>query len=323
MDNKHLHDMDVAVDFYEQRYLDGYMEEWDDNKKSKVREVIKGLGLPATGKALDFGCGNGVFTIILKECLPGWDIYGVEISPTAVQQASSKFPQCTFFGIDQAGNFKNQFDFLFSHHVIEHVQDLRETFSIINSYLKPVSSQLHILPCGNEGSYEYNIVSLKKNGIERDNGNRFFFEESGHLQRLTTREFENFEKEIGFTLVRDFYSNQFYGAVNWITKTSPTFLKKLTSTSDAINSNAATELNKLKSFLLPRLYLQFAYSKYWGIKSKWIKKGTDYVKMAALFIPAMFSYPVYRYYEKKALQEWRERNTERNGSEMFLFFKRG
>lgn len=322
MADQDLHDTKTAIDFYDKRYKDGYMEEWDDIKKNKVLEVIQLLELPATGKALDFGCGNGVFTNIIKKALPGWEVYGVEISPTAVSNARIKFPQCNFFGIEEAGQHLHSFDFLFSHHVIEHVQDLTETFSIIDSYLKPQASQLHILPCGNAGSYEQQICLLRKNGIETDKENRFFFEEPGHLRRLNTAEFATYEKAIGFSLAKEFYSNQHYGAVNWITKSSPRFVKKLTDASTAVNEDAKKELQQLRGKLLPLTYLQFPYSKYWAVKSKWHKSVTDYIKLAVYFFPAMVSKMVYDTYDAKSAAEWKQHKTEVNGSEMFLFFKR-
>ena len=58
---KHLYDKESSVEFYDARYEEGYMEEWDEAKKSKVIEIIKDLPLPQKGTALDFGCGNGVF----------------------------------------------------------------------------------------------------------------------------------------------------------------------------------------------------------------------------------------------------------------------
>src|SRR5258705_6505115 len=219
-----LHDKKIAVEFYEDRYEKGYMEEWDDLKKIKVKQVLSQLQLPSTGKALDFGCGNGVFTRILKDALPEWEIFGVEISATAVQNASKRIPGCIFFEANESEKYKNQFDLLFSHHVIEHVQNLDETFETINVYLKLHSSQLHILPCGNKGSYEYDIVVSKKNGIDKEKENRFFYEEQGHLRRLTSDSFAFYEKKIGFDLKKEFYSNQVYGAINWITKTSPRFV---------------------------------------------------------------------------------------------------
>ena len=319
---KDLHDKEVAVEFYEDRYENGYMEEWDDLKKKKIREILQELQLPAKGKALDFGCGNGVFTRLIKDVLPTWEVYGVEISSIAVQNARKRIPDCIFFESKDAGKYLGQFDFLFSHHVIEHVQDINETFSTINAYLKPSSSQLHVLPCGNPGSYEYGISILKKNGIETDKDNRFFFEEPGHLRRLTTIEFSEHENRFGFNLREAWYSNQINGAINWITKSSPRFVKRLTDPSDAINADAETELNKLRKKLLGLTYSQFAYTKYLEIKTKWHKTAMDRIKLAALSIPAMLAKKTYQEWDMKAAKEWNEMKKKENGSEMYLYFKR-
>ncbi len=319
---KDLHNIETAVEFYEDRYEKGYMEEWDDLKKNKVKEVLLELKLPPNGKALDFGCGNGVFTRIIKDTLPGWQVFGVEISSIAVQNARKRIPDCTFFEASESDNYKNQFDFLFSHHVIEHVPDISEIFEVINGYLKSQSSQLHILPCGNKGSYEYEISVLNKNGIDPQKENRFFYEEPGHLRRLTSDEFAAYEKKAGFDLKKEFYSNQEYGAINWITKSSPRFVKKLTDTRDALDNLSLEKIKTLRKKLLPLTYLQFPYSKFLEIKNKWHKKLSDHIKLVILFLPAMISKPFYNYWDKKAAEEWKKNKTQKNGSEMFLFFIR-
>lgn len=319
---KNLHDKKVSEEFYDTRYEEGYMEEWDEGKKNKVREIIKGLELPAQGKALDFGCGNGVFTILLKECLPAWEVFGVEISKVAVANAQKKYPSCHFFLADEAATHYKAFDLLFSHHVIEHVQNVSETFRTINLYLKDNAHQLHILPCGNAGSLEYRISQWIKGGIEKEKGNRFFFEEPGHLQRLTSKEFEAYEARIGFRLVQGYFANQYHGAVNWITKSSPRFVKKLTNFTAATDDDARQELKALRKKLLPLTYLQFPYSKFWEIKSKWRKKAKDYALLSGLFVPAQFSKIVFDNLEAEAAKEWQEKKHDAKGSEMYLFFKR-
>jgi SAM-dependent methyltransferase len=317
-----LHNKDAAIEFYEDRYEKGYMEEWDDLKKNKVKEVLKELNLPSKGKALDFGCGNGVFTRLIKDIFPDWEVYGVEISSIAVKNARKRIPDCLFFEAKEAAAYFGQFDFLFSHHVIEHVQDINETFDIINAYLKKTSSQLHVLPCGNVGSYEYELSILKRNGIEKEKDNRFFFEEPGHLRRLTTKEFAEYESNFGFKLENAWYSNQTDGAINWITKSSPRFVKKLTDSTDALDINAKEKLEKLRKYLLSLTYSQFAYTKYLEIKNKWNKTIVDRIKLAILFFPAMIAKSNYQIWDKKAAEEWNRQKKNEKGSEMFLYFKR-
>ncbi len=52
----------------------------------------------------------------------------------------------------------------------------------MDGYLKPESSMLHFMPCGNEGSYEYNVCLLRSDGINTELENRFFFEDEGHVR---------------------------------------------------------------------------------------------------------------------------------------------
>ena len=85
---------------------------------------------------------------------------------------------------------------------------------------------------------------------------------------------------------------------------------------------AQAELVALRKKLLPLTLLQFPYSKYWLIKSKWNKSLKDRVFLAALALPSLISKTYFDKYQKLAADEWTRRKTERNGSEMFLFFSR-
>lgn len=310
------------IDLYESRYQEGYMESWDESKKNKIIEIFKSLDLPEQGNLLDFGSGNGVFTILLKKILPKWNIYGFEISTTALRNAKEAFPNCTFFGEEELESYTQNFDFIFSHHVLEHVQDLEESLQTINNLLKENASQLHILPCGNEGSFEYEICIKKINGIEINKNNRFFFEEPGHLRRVTSSEFSALENKFNFKLEKEFYSNQYWGAINWITKSSPRFVLKLTNSAHAINNTMASELAKFRKYLLPLTLLQFPYSKFLALALQRKKHNTYFIKKVFLFLPAMISKIMYLHLEKKSIAEWKEKKYDKKGSEMFLYFIR-
>lgn len=73
--------------FYESRYESNYMDSWPDWKKERIKELIKSFNLPSSGSALDFGCGTGVLTRVLKDTLPSWDIWGTDVSETAIEKA--------------------------------------------------------------------------------------------------------------------------------------------------------------------------------------------------------------------------------------------
>jgi trans-aconitate methyltransferase len=318
-----LYDQKRSVEFYEDRYKKDYMDEWPIEKKRKIFEVIQELQLPAKSDALDFGCGNGVLTEIIRQALPSWKIYGTDISKKAVAYAKVRYPGCVFFEASNPYFIQKKFDFVFTHHIFEHVFNLSEVFNQMNEYLKPESSMLHFLPCGNEGSYEYNICLLRKDGINTDLENRFFFEDEGHVRRLTTDEFCRLCQTKGFELQKEFYSNQRYGAIEWITNSNPKFVLMFSDSSQAINKKAKRKLKKARMYLILITALRLPSQ----IVTKLLKKRNKQLKHYILLLIGLpfsiFSSPIDKYWKKKAKEEWDTKKFERNGSEMCLYFKRG
>lgn len=164
--------------FYDERFEHGYMSEWPPWRRRRVGQFVRALGLPPKGRALDFGCGQGVFTRVIYEALPDWEVWGTDLSTVGLREAARRVPQCHFAvggEIVQHGPF----DFVFTHHVLEHVVDLDDTLAFLTSLLTPNGQMLHILPCGNPGSFEHGVCRLRDDGIDEVNG-RFFFDENGH-----------------------------------------------------------------------------------------------------------------------------------------------
>ncbi len=113
-----LYDRQTSEKFYNERYQSGYMYEWPLEKKKRISEVIRALDLPKLGEALDFGCGNGIFTEVIRLALPDWQVYGVDFSSVAIQGAKAQFPDCTFFTPADKDLMNKKFDFLFTHHCL-------------------------------------------------------------------------------------------------------------------------------------------------------------------------------------------------------------
>ena len=164
--------MDISQ-FYNDWYARGYMDEWPIEKKQRVFKLIKCLNLTETGDLLDLGCGNGEFTGFLKKALPKWNVYGIDISSVAIENAKKRNPDCLFYLSSDSNFIGKKFDFLFTHHVLEHVENMNKIWEEINKYLKEKTSILHILPCGNEGSFEYDLSLLKRMGLRRIQGTGF------------------------------------------------------------------------------------------------------------------------------------------------------
>ena len=111
-----LYNKSNSVEFYDDRYKQGYMENWPLKKKQRIIDIIHSMKLPVTGEALDFGCGNGVFTGVIKEALPQWKVYGVDISAVAIENAKKRYTDCNFFVLNEGSHTDKKFDFIFSHH---------------------------------------------------------------------------------------------------------------------------------------------------------------------------------------------------------------
>lgn len=319
-----LYDRHTSVAFYEERYTQGYMHDWPTEKKQRILEVLSSLDLPTRGEALDFGCGNGVLTDVIRQALPPeWKVYGTDISAVAIENAKKRYPTCTFFVANDKHFSDKRFDFLFTHHVLEHVFNLHQTLSEVSSYLKAAASaMLHILPCGNEGSFEHNVCLLRKDGINSELEGRFFFEDEGHVRRLTTEQLSALCMKMGFVLTQQYYSNQYFGAINWITQSGPSFLRMFTDTSQALDKEAESELKKLRYQLLGIWALRYPVAFVESRLRKVNRSMRDYIFLIMGLPMYVFTKPVDTYIKVKVLKEWETRKMERNGSEMYLFFKR-
>ena len=86
--------------------------------------IKSGIILPC--KTIDFGCGTGNYAIYLAG--QGFDVTGIDISPTAVKiaegNAEKKGEKCTFIAADVLGDLqevKETFDFAYDWELLHHI----------------------------------------------------------------------------------------------------------------------------------------------------------------------------------------------------------
>jgi trans-aconitate methyltransferase len=317
---KTLYEKNAAPEFYEERYVKGYMDEWPVEKKQRIFKLIQGLKLPETGKALDIGCGNGVFTDVIKQALPKWDVYGAEISATAIEHARSRYANCNFFVATDPQVKEQTFDFIFSHHVLEHVYNVEDFFTELAPQLNPDASMLHICPCGNEGSLEDQVCRMMKNGIDYEREERRFFEEPGHLRRLTTEHLSGVLDKKGYKLAQDWYYHQYWSAILMITDWQRDEVKKFTDASSAIDQAAADKLRKMRSYLLPLTLLRLPLITRKVVLNQVQKGIKEYIKLIGATMLYPIAKPIEYWINQKGLQEWEDRQKDRRGGEMYLYF---
>lgn len=307
------------VSFYDDRYATGYMEEWPEDKKQRIYEVVRSLGFPEKGDALDFGCGNGVFTHVIKRALPGWNIDGMDISSVAIEQAQKRCSDCSFFLPENKDLKVKKYDFLFTHHVLEHVDDLEGIWQAMSQYAKGTSSMLHVLPCGNPGSFEHQICLLHRDGIDKNKGDKFFFEDVSHVRRLNTEKMNRLAVQYGFSLSGEWYSHQLWGGIDWITLERPSLILSL--------SNPKRARNALSAFKLVLLGIALAGIKVMRFPSNTIDYKKDnmslqkyYLCFLLLFLLYPFSKLMNLFLRWMAEREWSHEKGKRSGSEMYLYY---
>ena len=318
-----LYDLQTSRDFYEERYDHGYMDQWPLEKKQRIFDVIRSLDLPAEGDALDFGCGNGVLTEIVRQALPpAWRVYGTDLSSKAVGNAQRRYPSCTFFSGETTASVPERYDFLFTHHVLEHVYDIDETIDLMEGFLKDHAAMLHILPCGNEGSFEHGVCISRTDGINAELQNRFFYDEEGHVRRLTSNQLKSFFMPRGFELSKDFYCYQQAGAIDWITRSDRSFIEMFADPTKARDQQAKRRLSQLRwKLLLVHLLRRPAVAVDNKLRQD-RRTLRDCVLIAAGLVLYPFSHLVNRSIKRRADAEWERDRMNPGGSEMFHFYKR-
>ena len=311
-----------TIELYDDEYAHGYMDQWPAQTRERVCSLLRRLPLGATGNALDFGCGNGFFTDVLSTALPGWKVYGTEISGIALANCRKRFPDCTFLNASELGDSAIKFDLLFTHHVLEHVDNLSETAEYISTLLGPNAHMLHILPCGNAGSLEHSVCMLVRNGIDPAHENRFFYEPDIHLRRLRTEDLQSQFGKHGFSLVSDYYRCHNYAAVDYYTQQHPRVILSFLNPANAIDSKARRKLTLLRYAFLAIWILRFPAFLFENKLEKRAKSVRDYIYLAICLLAYPASKPFDFIMKWLAEREWARRNKDRAGAEMYLLFKR-
>jgi 2-polyprenyl-3-methyl-5-hydroxy-6-metoxy-1,4-benzoquinol methylase len=131
------------------RRLALYPEYW--HLKWAGREIIPFRG---EGRVLDVGCGPGRLLRVLRD--QGWETYGVDFSPVAVEYATKKHGLNVKLGKLEEASYKGDFfDVVMFHHSLEHVYEPVETLREAHRTLKPGGLLLIMIP--NAGSFEARV----------------------------------------------------------------------------------------------------------------------------------------------------------------------
>lgn len=150
---------------------------------------------------------------------------------------------------------------------------------------------------------------------------KFFFEDISHLRRLNTDQMNRFAAQYGFNLDAEYYSNQFHGAIDWITLSSPIFILDMTDPKKAKDIISGIKLACLCVLLFLVKCMRFPANTI-DYKRGRIKSYKYYI----LFLILSILYPLSKltniYLRYKSDSEWQNQRRIQNGSEMYLYYKR-
>lgn len=296
-------------EYYDGRYVSGYMDSWDSFTELKIRRFFQRITIGDRQDWLDFGCGQGALTGLLANICPTASVTGCDISPVAIAKARERI-QGAGFSVWNPEKLVEAFDLVFSHHVLEHVQDIDETLDQLDAVTNSNGLHFHILPCGNEGSLEWKVAKSTMNGFEKYG--RFFYEEEGHLRRLSSNELTDLYVKRGYRLIEAGFANQKYGAYNWLIGMGPGYITDFADPGRGVSSGAKAWLRwtRLSILLL------------WRMRYLSENRPTSRVKSSLYPLVHPISKIVVSRFEKALNNEICNEFRNESGSEMLLCFQK-
>lgn len=176
-------------DYYEElwRSLPQQLEhpDFDLRRRFLLREATAGE------RALDLGCGDGVFTAELARA--GVRVIGADVAEAALERARSRYPGLDLRLVKPEAPLPfedNTFELVWASEVIEHIADTARWLSEVRRVLAPGGRLLLTTP-------SHGRVRLLLGGIER------YSEPLGdHLHLYTRRSLRGLMYEFGFTAIR-------------------------------------------------------------------------------------------------------------------------
>jgi 2-polyprenyl-3-methyl-5-hydroxy-6-metoxy-1,4-benzoquinol methylase len=115
-------------------------------KKIALKRKLKLISVYSNGEKtlLDFGCGTGDFLQVAKD--NGWDVLGIEPNNEARKIANYKTNN-SVYDSDSFSKLENSsFDVITLWHVLEHIPNLKEHFSMFQKLLKPNGTLIIAVP---------------------------------------------------------------------------------------------------------------------------------------------------------------------------------
>jgi len=310
---------------YDNRYAGDYMDAdaystWAHEGLAdyRVRQTLSQVD-NRPRRILDYGCGQGKWTPLLRDMYPDAEIVGIDISEVAIAKAAEKFPEDQFllFDGERAALEDSCFDLIFSFHVLEHVLNVAASIKDIARLLRPGGRACIIFPCGNQGSFEDRLVNLMQDGRRlSDTGELVFFFEvaDGHMRRLRSEKTIELFDQQGLTIQTEFYSGRFFAGLDWLVRgTGPAYINRFFGSCKPVSHVAAVKLAATRRFLM------FLH-RFLGYKRLDITKPRPMLKQVGVSVIQKTADFLDHSIVRLARWEWNARRYSKQGSAQYLVF---
>lgn len=149
--------------------------------KTKFDFSILYLDAVKDGKILDYGCGNGA--LLDKMMVGGWQAYGLDVDPKAIDHCRTKGINASVGDIDSQNYLDDFFDVITINHVIEHVHEVDALFASCFRVLKKGGKLVIATP--NTESWQHNVY--KENWLQLDPPRHLHIFNINNLEKVVKR----------------------------------------------------------------------------------------------------------------------------------------
>lgn len=158
------------ADGSEQRTFEQSQGESEVRSQRLLRQIQQAIVMPAQGKMLDVGCGNGNLLKSFIKLFPSWEMAGLELD-SRHREAIEKITGVAAFYCCQIEDVKSSYDFITMLHSLEHIIDPVAYLKSVREKLLPDGMLLIQVPEYLQNPFElmiadhcshFSIESLKK-----------------------------------------------------------------------------------------------------------------------------------------------------------------
>lgn len=149
MDKLTLRHCQVPPDHYDRGIKNNIFQKlWHKRRFAQVCQVLDARQSAGPGRILDIGCHGGTFTEIIGKRFPEAQVFGIDISPKAIDYARKKRPQINFqiANAEKLPFSDSFFNLITCFDTFEHLPDSSKALSQMHRVLAKDGKVIFLIP---------------------------------------------------------------------------------------------------------------------------------------------------------------------------------